>query len=124
MNYAAGGFTAMAGYGLKDQRPGRALPAWIGEASWEIGRHHAVFGRVEYVKNDELFPDVTDPRHDRPYKVMKAEGGYAYRLPIVGPLGMAIGGTLAAYAKPAALTSAYGNAPVSWTLFDKLVLGL
>ena len=124
VNYATGGFTVLLGYAVKDKQPGRALPAWIGEGSWEIGRHHALFGRLEYVKNDELFPDLADPRHDRPYKVMKAEGGYAYRLPLAGPLGIALGGTLAGYAKPAVLDSAYGTAPVSWTLFSKLALGL
>ena len=73
---------------------------------------------------DELFPDEADPRHDRPYRVARFEGGYAYRVPIAGPLGVALGGTVATYAKPAALDAAYGNAPVSGTLFAKLVLGL
>ncbi len=124
VSYAAGGLTAMVGYGLKAKLPGRALPAWIGEAAWEIGRHHTLFGRIEHVKNDELFPDPADPLHDRPFRVTKAEGGYAYRIALAGPLGIALGGTLAGYAKPAALDAAYGNAPVSWTLFGKLAVGL
>jgi hypothetical protein len=124
VQYATGGLTTTLGWSLKDHRPGRALPALLGEASWEIGRHHAVFGRIERIANDELFPSLTDPLHGRVFHVAKAEGGYAYRLPIAGPFGVALGGTVAAYAKPAALDAAYGRAPVSWTLFSKLALGL
>lgn len=128
VQYAVGGLTTTFGYGLKDHRPGRALPAFLAEASWEIGRRHAVFGRVEHVANDELFPVLTDPLHGRVFHVTKAEGGYAYRLPIAkvsgGVFGVALGGTVAAYAKPAALDGAYGRAPVSVTLFAKFVLGL
>lgn len=123
-HHAAGGLTTTLAYGLKDRIGGRALPAWLGEAAWEIGRHHVVFGRAELVTNDELFPDLADPRHDQPFRVGRVEGGYAYRLPIAGPFGVALGGSVAAYAKPRALDSAYGNAPVSATLFAKLVLGL
>lgn len=96
----------------------------MGEASWKAGPHHALFARVEQVSNDELFPDPADPRHDRAFHVAKAEAGYAYRVRLAGPLGLALGGTVAAYAKPAALDNVYGKAPVSWTLFSKLVLGL
>lgn len=124
IQYAGGGLITTLAYGLKDRVPGPALPAWLGEATWEIDRHHAVFGRVEYVANDELFPDATDPLHDRRFRVAKAEGGYAYRVPISGPFGVALGGTVAAYAKPAILDARYGGRPVSWTLFSKLVLGL
>ncbi len=124
VHYAAGGLTTTVGYGLKDHRSGRALPAFLAEVSWEIGRHHAVFGRVEHVADDELFPVLIDPLHDRVFRVTRAEGGYAYRRPIAGAFGVALGGTIAAYAKPAALDAAYGRAPVSWTLFSKFVLGL
>ena len=128
VHYATGGLTTTLAWAVKDRRPGRALPALLAEASWEIDGHHAVFGRVEHVANDELFPDPADPRHDRVFHVTKAEGGYAYRLPIAnvlgGAFGVALGGTVAAYAKPAALAAAYGRAPVSWTLFSKFVLGL
>ena len=124
LHYARGGVTTTLAWSRKERVPGPALTAWLGEASWEIDRHHAVFGRVENVANDELFPDENDSLHDRRFRVTKAEAGYAYRLRLAGSLGMAFGGTVAAYAKPAALDAAYGNRPVSWTLFSKLVLGL
>lgn len=124
VQYARGGVATTFAYSLKDRSPGEKLSAFLAEATWEITPRHAVFGRVENVANDELFPDHDDPLHDRKFRVTKAEGGYAHRLPIAGPLGVALGGTVAAYAKPDALDAAYGDDPVSWTLFAKLAVGL
>ena len=124
VQYARGGLATTFAYSLKDRVPGEKLSAFLAEATYELSARHAVFGRVENVANDELFPDEGDPLHDRKFRVTKAEVGYAYRVPIVGPLGLALGGTVAAYAKPAALEAAYGKTPVSWTLFSKLAVGL
>ncbi|MGI4732659.1 MAG: hypothetical protein ACRYFW_13070 [Janthinobacterium lividum] len=129
VNYATrqangGGLATTLGWAVKDKRPGRALAAWLAEANWSIDRHHSLFGRIESVRNDEFFPNPASPLHDRPFRVAKAEGGYAYRMAITGPLGVALGGTLAGYAKPATLDPVYGDAPVSWTLFAKFALGL
>lgn len=124
VQWARGGVATTLAWSRKDRQPGAVLNAFLAEATWEIDPRHAIFGRVEHTDNDELFPDHDDANHDRRFRVTKAEGGYAYRLPIVGPLGVALGGTVAAYAKPAALDAAYGDAPVSWTLFAKLAVGL
>jgi hypothetical protein len=124
VQYARGGLATTFAYSLKDRVPGEKLSAFLAEATYELSARHTVFGRVENVANDELFPDEGDPLHDRKFRVTKAEVGYAYRVPILGPLGLALGGTVAAYAKPAALEAAYGKTPVSWTLFSKLAVGL
>jgi len=124
VQYARGGLATTFAYSLKDRVPGEKLSAFLAEATYELTPRHAVFGRLENVANDELFPDEGDPLHDRKFRVTKAEVGYAYRVPIVGPLGLALGGTVAAYAKPEALEAAYGKTPVSWTLFSKLAVGL
>lgn len=124
VQYARGGLATTLAYSLKDRVPGEKLSAFLAEATYELTPRHAVFGRLENVANDELFPDEGDPLHDTKFRVTKAEVGYAYRVPIVGPLGLALGGTVAAYAKPAALEAAYGKTPVSWTLFSKLAVGL
>ncbi|MEG3167638.1 hypothetical protein U1737_05445 [Sphingomonas sp. LB3N6] len=124
VQYARGGLATTFAYSLKDRVPGEKLSAFLAEVNYELTPRHAVFGRLENVANDELFPDHDDPLHDRKFRVTKAEVGYAYRVPIVGPLGLALGGTVAAYAKPAALEAAYGKTPVSWTLFSKLAVGL
>jgi hypothetical protein len=123
VQYARGGFSALAGFAVKNRLPGRSLTAWLGEANWDIDDHHSVFGRVENLTNDELFPDPQDPLHDRPFRVTRAELGYAYRLKLVGPLEAAIGGSGFLIAKPAVLDAVYGNSPAGWTGFVKLSLG-
>lgn len=122
VHYARGGFSAMLAGAAKQRVPGDTLTAFVGEANWDIGAHHSLFGRVENVANDELFPDHADPLHDRRFRVTRFEGGYAYRIPI-GQAQLALGGSLATYAKPRALDAAYGRAPVSATLFARLSLG-
>ncbi len=124
VQYARAGLSTTFAYSLKDRVPGEKLSAFLAEATYELTPRHAVFGRVENVANDELFPDHDDPLHDVKFRVTKAEAGYAYRLPIIGPLGLALGGTVAVYDKPAALKAAYGATPVSWTLFGKFAVGL
>ena len=106
----------------KNRLPGDSLTAWLGEANYDITPRHAVFGRVENVANDELF-DHHDALGDRTFRVTKFEGGYAWNAPIAGPVGLALGGSLAAYAKPSALDAAYGDDPVQWTLFARLSVG-
>jgi len=124
VQYARAGLAATIAYSAKDREGDRVLPAWLSEVSWELDPRNVVFGRVENVVNDELFPDHDDPLHDRRFRVTKFEGGYAYRVPIAGALGVALGGSLAAYAKPDALDAFYGGDPVSWTLFAKFAVGL
>jgi hypothetical protein len=124
VHYADGkGLSAMIAFSAKDRKPGPTLTAWLAEANWDIADHHTLFGRIENVKNDELFPDELDPLHETPFRVSKFQAGYAYRLPITGPLNLALGGTVSAFAKPAALVAAYGKNPVGFTLFAKFSLG-
>jgi hypothetical protein len=116
------GLSALAAFSAKDRVPGPTLTAWLGEVNWDLDRHHTLFGRIENVANDELFPDHADPLHDRAFRVTKLQAGYAYRLPL-GPVNLALGGTVSAFAKPAALDFAYGNHPMGYTLFAKFSLG-
>ena len=122
VHYARKGLAAMIAFAAKDRVPGETLTAWTGEATWDLSRHHSIFGRVENVANDELFPDHAAPLHDVKFRVTRFEGGYAYRIPL-GDAELALGGSVAAYAKPSALDAAYGKAPVSYTLFARLALG-
>lgn len=118
------GLSAMAAFSAKNRDPGPTLTAWLAEANWDIDAHHTLFARVENVRNDELFPDHGDPLHDRPFRVTKVQAGYAYRVPLTGPLNLALGGSVAAFAKPDALDAAYGKAPIGATLFARLSIGL
>ena len=123
VQYARGGFSALAGFSAKNRLPGRTLTAWIGEANWDLGAHHSLFGRIENVANDELFPNPADPLHDRPFRVMRGELGYAYRVKLIGPLEAAIGGSGFVVGAPRALDGAYGKSPTGWTGFVKLSVG-
>ncbi|MBO0748839.1 MAG: hypothetical protein J2O44_00200 [Porphyrobacter sp.] len=116
------GLSAMAGFAAKDRVPGRTLTACLGEVNWDLTQHHTLFGRIENVNNDELFPNPADPLHDVAFRVTKFQAGYAYRLP-VGPLNLAFGGTASAFAKPSALDAAYGKSPMGYTVFAKFSLG-
>jgi len=122
VHYAGHGVAAMAAFSAKDRRPGPTLTAWLAEVNWDFAERHTLFGRFENVANDELFPDHADPLHDRAFRVSKLQAGYAYTLP-VGPFGLSLGGSLAAFVKPDALDAAYGESPVGYTLFAKLTLG-
>lgn len=122
-HYSRGPFAAMLGFSAKDRVPGPTRIAWLAEATWDLARNHSLFGRIENIEADELFPDHDDPRHDRPFRVTRFEAGYAYRVALAAGTELALGGSLAAYAKPDALDSAYGDAPFSYTLFARVALG-
>ena len=116
------GLSAMAAFSAKNRVPGDTLMAWLGEVNWDLTDHHTLFGRIENVTNDELFPDHLDPLHDQPFRVTKFQAGYAYRLPL-GPVNLALGGTVSAFAKPEALDPRYGRSPWGYTLFARFSLG-
>ena len=99
-----------------------ALTAWLGEVNWDIDRHHTLFGRVENVANGELFPDPASLPHDEVFRITKFQAGYAWRIP-VGAVNVALGGTVSAFAKPAALDAFYGDSPMGYTLFARFSLG-
>ena len=122
-HYANGrGLSAMTAFSAKRRVPGDTLTAWLAEANWDLDRHNTLFGRIENVANDEFFPDHLHPLHDQPFRVTKFQAGYARRIPI-GPVELALGGSVSAYAKPAALTPYYGEHPIGYTLFAKISLG-
>ena len=123
LHYARGGLATTLAFSAKDKGPGRTLTAWLAEANWDLTRHHSMFGRAENVANDELFPDAASPFHDKRFRVTKLEGGYAYRMRLIGPVELALGGSVAGYVYRSALRGAYGDAPISYTLFTKLSLG-
>lgn len=124
IHYANGkGLSAMAAFSAKDRLPGPTLTAYLAETNWDIEGHHTLFGRIENVKNDELFPVEAAPFHEQPFRVTKFQAGYAYRMPLTGPLNLANGGSFAAFAKPDALDVAYGKNPDGATVFAKLSLG-
>lgn len=137
VHYAGGqGLSAMAAFSAKkrvedhdevgemaeEEHGGGTLTAWLAEANYDFAERHTVFARIENVRNDELFPDHDDPLHEVAFRVSKFQAGYAHRLPL-GAFTLALGGSAAVYAKPAALDAAYGKSPFGYTLFARLMLG-
>lgn len=119
---ATGAFSAKkhveAGGGVSEP----TLTAWLGEVNWDLTDRHTLFGRVENLRNAELFPDHAHPLHDQSFRVTKFQAGYAYRVPL-GPVNLALGGSVATFAKPAALDPYYGDSPFGYTLFARFSLG-
>lgn len=122
LHYADDRLSAMIAFSAKNRIPGPTLTAWLAEANWNPAGGHNLFGRIENVENDELFPEG-DPLHGQAFRVTRAEAGYAYRIAITDIVGLALGGSAAVYGKPNALDAAYGDHPVSWTAFARLSLG-
>ena len=120
------GLSAMAAFSAKKRVPlsgrGDTLTAWLAEANWNLDQHNTLFGRFENVANDELFPDHHHPLHDQAFRVSKFQLGYARRFMVDG-MEFALGGSVNAYAKPAALDPHYGSSPWGYTLFLRLNLG-
>lgn len=124
LGYNAHGLAVTAAYGRKDRLlPRRIVDAYFVEGNWDLSPRHAIFGRFENVNNDELFPDPASAFHDRPFRVSKLALGYAYSLPLTGPVKIAVGALGSVYAKPTALNAAYGRAPKSFVLFARFGLG-
>jgi hypothetical protein len=123
VHYGSDAVQATVAWSAKNRVPGPVLTAWLAEANWAVGgSRHNLFGRVENVANDELFPDHDDPLHDRRFRVTRGELGYAYRLPLGSSVNLALGGSVLATAVPPAIESRYGNAN-GYTLFARLSLG-
>jgi hypothetical protein len=123
VSYSSQRLSATAAFSAKDRVPGGTLTAWLGEANYDLDARNALFGRIENVANDELFPDHADPLHDRAFRVTKLQAGYARHVPLTGPLTLTLGASGAAYLKPDALDAAYGDSPLGYTVFAKLSLG-
>lgn len=128
LSYSAHGLDVTLGYSRKQVVGDRVLPAWLAEATYALSRRHALFGRFERVRNDELFEreeqlGMPAPLAGEPVTVGKFTAGYAYTLPLSPILAVALGAAASAYAKPDALDAAYGRHPHSLTIFAKLIFG-
>lgn len=120
--YADETLAITGGWSRKDREKGPTLNAAFVETTYALTPRHAVFGRVERVRNDELFAEDA-PLHGVPFTVTKASLGYAYTMPLGASATLSLGGTASLYAIPDRLDSAYGRHPGGLTLFARLALG-
>lgn len=124
VHYADGPLSVTAAASFKARGDhGHATSALLAEANWDVTARHSLFGRIESVNNDELFPDHADPLHDVAFRVTKLQIGYAYRLPLGSDFNLALGGALSGFLKPAALDAVYGRNPMGAAVFARLSLG-
>lgn len=103
-------------WGRNDKEPGNVTNGWLLESQLRFGKQHTVFGRMERVQNDELFP-AGDPREDSVFSVGKLSIGVIHDFAHVGRAKVGIGALVSRYAVPSALEGLYGSRPTSYMLF-------
>ena len=97
----------------------RITDAYLLESSY-LGRHNTVFGRIEHVGKDELFPG-TGNHTDYPVTKYTLGGVHNIREQKGSELG--VGGSVSFFGFPSALKGAYGSAPVGVNVFLRLRTG-
>lgn len=106
---------------------------WARDRKYELGDNHqsdayllegaylaekgTLFGRVERVEKDELFPD--SERHPR-FTVNKFTVGGVKNVTGGNSAELGVGASISAYALPGGLRDSYGSAPVSVNVFVRL----
>lgn len=94
---------------------------YLFESTYVLAQRHTFFGRLERVKNDELFEEG-DPLHGQGFNVSKLSLGYIRDFARFGDATLGIGGLLSAYRLPDELHDAYGAHPLSTMVFLRLKL--
>jgi len=97
------------------------LNSYLLESTLNFRHRNYAFSRLELVDKDELFPQaMTDPA----YRIGAYTFGGVRDLIQNGAWQLGFGADMTFYSKPAALDSAYGNAPVSFQVFLRMRPGL
>jgi len=89
------------------------------ESSYNWADRNYLFGRVERVNKDELFPSG-DPRSARKFLVNAFSVGYSRDIGHSKSFETALGAMATVYAKSTALDDAYGNFPVGVQVFLRI----
>lgn len=108
-------------WGRNDADPGETLDAYLAEGAIAWRQAHTLFGRLERVEKNELFPE-SDPRAEEVFEVGAATLGYRYDLLRDGPIRIGIGGAWSAVHVPRELRDVYGRSPSGTLLFLHLAL--
>jgi hypothetical protein len=94
----------------------QATDAWLLESAY-LAPEGTLFGRIERVDKDELFPASEE---HTVYTVNKFTLGGVKNLGVWRGTDVGVGGSLSLYAYPSALEPSYGSSPVSFNLFVRL----
>jgi hypothetical protein len=104
-------------WGRNAKSPGNSLDALLLESAASFGPagRHTVFGRIERVKEDELFE--SGPLAGRIFTVEKLSAGYIYDVLQRNDVRLGLGGVGSVALLPSNLDAAYGSRPFSWMVF-------
>jgi hypothetical protein len=86
------------------------------DSAIQFAVRHTLFGRLEQVGKDELFP-AGAPLDGRQFPIKKISAGYVYEFSRLGHLRFGIGGVVSRHFIPADLDAAYGAHPSSYSVF-------
>lgn len=107
-------------WGQDRNHPGKKLNAYLLESSLWLNHAHSIFGRAERVEKDELFE--TGPLVGQVFTINKFSLGYAYDLQMADHLKFGMGAMGSAYIFPKTLDTSYGEHPLSFMLFGRVML--
>ena len=92
------------------------LPGWLAESTLVAHERHTFFGRLEQVRNDELFHGG-EPLAGQAFRVRKISAGYIYDFIKTGKVSWGVGGLVGVHSTPSALEPYYGKRPTSAMVF-------
>ncbi len=117
---ASGDWQTTLAWGQND-KSGDISNAYLLESAFVLTHTHTFFGRLERVKNEELFQE-DELLFGRGFNVNKLSLGYIYDFARLGQASIGVGGLVSAYKLPSELHDAYGAAPLSTMLFLRVKL--
>jgi len=108
-------------WGQDFNQPGNSLYALLLESTVIFHQTHTIFGRIENVEKDELFPPG-DPRDGQVFNVGKISAGYIYDFRPWHRVTLGVGGLGSVYVLPGSLTATYGDTPTAFMFFVRAKL--
>ena len=118
--FDGGNWATTLAWGRDDDRPGRALNAYLLESEVTLRATHTFFARLEQVQEDELFTGNSPPAGAE-FGVAKLSVGYIHDWPLAGHLYFGLGGLMSLYDLPPAADARY-DSPHSYMVFARLKL--
>lgn len=103
-------------WGRNHKQPGSTTDGTLLESAWQITERNTLFGRLERVENDELFPDDETDEHSV-FNVTKLSLGGLHEVAMLKHANIGIGALVSQYRFPSALDDDYGSNPTSYMVF-------
>lgn len=120
-DFAANRLQTTLAWGRNRKQPGNITDGWLLESALKLKERYTLFGRIERVENDELFPEG-EALHGQTFKVGKLSLGAIDDFGRVGRARIGIGGLVSRFAVPSALKGVYGSNPTAYMVFLRVRL--